>query len=125
MKYISYLMFAVSIVAVFIFGCAMGASKEKIIKTAIGSVEERAGFDMECEEINSKLLGDMKTEMGVMEMNIGVSGCDRKATYYTKCLPTYNSIGAPTGEVACTPILNNITNNININIIDEHNKSDE
>jgi hypothetical protein len=112
MKYALTIVFG--IVAVFIFGC--GASKAQILKKATETVMERAAFDMECEEISTKLFGDVTIQSELMaEMNIGASGCGKRATYITRCSPA--SMG---GGVACTPHLNSITNNTS-----ENNKSNE
>jgi hypothetical protein len=100
MKYASILIFSTS--AIFISSCA---TKGKIAASAMEAVEKRAPFDMECEEVSTQLLGDVNVyNENLAEMNIGVTGCGKKASYVTRCTP-----GGWIGEkVDCTPHLNTL-----------------
>jgi len=98
MKPVSIL--AASIIAIFISGCA--APSEGF---ALEAAEKRAPFDMECDEVNSQLLGDVvPIRDGLTQMDIGVTGCGKKASYKTTC-----QRGGFAGEKwHCSPTLNSI-----------------
>ncbi|MDR0518356.1 MAG: hypothetical protein LBH25_15090 [Fibromonadaceae bacterium] len=96
----------VSITALFMNSCASApSSPERISGFAMESVEKRAPFDMECNEVSTQLLGDVTyPKQGMSEMNIGVIGCGKKASYLTIC--TQNGIGGFQWD--CTPHLNSL-----------------
>jgi hypothetical protein len=91
-----------SLAMIFTNGCA---SKGKIAASAMESAEKRAPFDMECDEVTSQVLGDVNVyNEQLAEVNVGVTGCDKKASYVVRCTP-----GGFAGEkVDCTPNLNSL-----------------
>jgi hypothetical protein len=97
-----------SAVTVLLIGCASSFPSDQLHKEkAIEGIEKRAEFDMDCKDVISTLLGDI-TRLGqqMTSMSIGVSGCDKKATYYTECVSNW-------GKITCTPRLNSISKSSN------------
>jgi hypothetical protein len=92
----------VSLAMIFTNGCA---TKGKIAASAMEVAEKRAPFDMECDEVTSQVLGDVNVyHEQLAEVNVGVIGCNKKASYVVRCTP-----GGWAGEkVDCTPNLNSI-----------------
>jgi len=94
------------VVVMFTVGC--GGSKSMFpgdklhLEAAIESVSKRTAFDIDCKEVDAILLGDI-TRLGqqMTTMSIGVTGCGKKATYYTECVSNW-------GKITCTPRLNSV-----------------
>ncbi|MDR3012678.1 MAG: hypothetical protein LBU70_05635 [Chitinispirillales bacterium] len=95
---------ALTLMAIILTMLMGGCVANKMMVRAIEVTEGRAPFDMECDDVTSQLLGDA-TYPGtdILEVNIGVTGCGRRASYFTRC--TLGNLGA----IVCTPHLNSIT----------------
>jgi uncharacterized protein YceK len=81
---------AVSVVAVFLSGCGAIArnyamEQARYVENAMEIARERASFDMGCDGVSGKLLGDVIPFEGYRAMVIGVTGCDKKASYLIRC----------------------------------------
>ena len=99
-KYSSILI--VSLTAIFMSSCA---TKGKVAATAMETVEKRAAFDMDCDEVNTQLLGDVSIyNENLAEVNIGATGCGKKASYVTICTPG----GIMGYTIDCTARLNSL-----------------
>jgi hypothetical protein len=89
---------AVIAVAVFLSGCAAPRYMENAMETA----RERAFFDMECDDVSGRLLGHVIPFGEYVEMVIGVTGCDKRASYLILCK------SAGVGEdYRCTSLMSN------------------
>ena len=67
---------------------------------ATAVTEERARYDLDCQELTLTRLGDVTRLGGQMtSMSIGVRGCDKKASYVVECVSNW-------GNVTCNPQLN-------------------
>ena len=88
---------------VFLAGCAStfpnGKMHEEKAQEAVG---KRVQFDMDCKDVQMVLISDV-TRLGqqMTSMSIGVTGCEKKATYYVECVSNW-------GKITCTPQLNSI-----------------
>jgi hypothetical protein len=111
MRYLAIL--AVSVVAVSMSGCAaLMQYQTPLIERATKVTEEQASFDMGCDELSSRLLGDI-TYSGISvsdgdshrtndiaELSIGITGCGKRASYFIRCTNL--------GGWRCVPRLNTI-----------------
>ncbi|MDR3011726.1 MAG: hypothetical protein LBU70_00730 [Chitinispirillales bacterium] len=83
--------FALSAVVVFMSGCTaimttMTTNYAPHIESAMETARERAFFDMRCGDVSGKLLGGVISPAeGIVEMVIGVAGCDKRAAYLIRC----------------------------------------
>lgn len=88
---------------VLLAGCASTFPNDKLHEEkAQEAVGKRVPFDMDCKDVQMVLISDV-TRLGqqMTTMSIGVTGCEKKATYYVECVSNW-------GKITCTPQLNSI-----------------
>jgi len=115
MKYAVILV--ISVIGVTISSCAATARYEankrtQIVERSTEAAIWRAYFDMECNEVSGKLLGNAIYPMDDEAlMIIGVTGCGKRVSYLVMC--KYTARGA------CIPLLNETLFKRNSKIITE------
>jgi len=87
------------------------ATDDKITAKAVEVSVERATFDIGCDNVVGKALGDIVQQKvykdgvtkGYAELNIGIIGCDKRVSYLVAC--TFSDKAT---SISCSPRLNSV-----------------